>query len=186
MVYEYEKYYVNSTLRKEITEEEIKAYYEANKDNFELKQIIIQGIYVKVPKVAPRLNKLREFLEQDDKKDLDRLKSYCYRFATDFMLDKSTWVNFEELVANTPLMSIPNKVQWLEANKKVETSDDRYLYFLHVSDYKISNQQSPLEFVRDQIETIIINKRKTELASRLEREIYEKAQKSNAFEIYAR
>lgn len=186
MVYEYEKYYVNSALHKEVTEEEIKAYYEANKDNFELKQIIIQGIYVKVPKEAPRLNKLREFLEQDDKQDLERLKSYCYRFATDFMLDKNTWVNFEELVVNTPLMSIPNKVQWLQANEKVETSDDRYLYFLHVADYKISNQQSPLEFVRDQIETIIINKRKTELATRLEREIYEKAQKSNAFEIYVR
>lgn len=186
MVYEYEKYYVNTALHKEVTEEEIKEYYQANKDNFELKQIIIQGLYVKVPKEAPRLNRLREFLELDDKQDLEKLKSYCYRFSTDFMLDKNTWINFEELVVNTPLMSIPNKVQWLQANKKVETSDDRYLYFLNVVDYKISNQQSPLEFVRDQIETILINKRKTELAARLEREIYEKAQKSNAFEIYAR
>lgn len=186
MVYEYEKFYVNAALDKEVTEEEIKAYYEANKDNFELKQIIIRGFYVKVPKEAPRLNKLREFLEQKDDQDLEKLKSYCYRFATDFMLDKSTWVNFEELIVNTPLMSIPNKVQWLEANKKVETSDDRFLYFLNVADYKISNQLSPLEFVRDQIETIIINKRKTELAARLEKEIYEKAQKKNAFEIYAR
>ena len=186
MVYEYEKYYVNSALQKEVTEEEIKAYYEANKDNFELKQIIIRGLYVKVPKEAPRLNKLREFLEQNEEQDLERLKSYCYRFATDFMLDKGTWINFEELIANTPLMSIPNKVQWLEANKKVETSDEGYLYFLNVVDYKISNQLSPLEFVRDQIETIIINKRKTELAARLEKEIYEKAQKSNDFEVYAR
>ena len=186
MVYEYEKYYVNTSLQKEVTEEEIKAYYEANKDNFELKQIIMRGIYVKVPKAAPRLNKLRDFLELEKDDDLEKLKSYCYRFATDFMLDKNTWVNFEELVTNTPLMSIPNKVQWLAANKYVETSDDHYLYFLKVLNYKISNEISPLEFVREQIETIIINKRKTELAARLEKEIYEKAEKNDAFEIYSR
>ena len=184
MVYEYEKYYVNAALNREVTEGEIKAFYQANKDNFELKQIIVRGMFVKVPKEAPRLNNLREFLEMKDKDDKEKLKSYCYRFASDFMLDQATWVNFDELVTNTPLMSIPNKVQWLEANKYVETSDERYLYFLKVVDYKISNELSPLEFVRDQIETIIINKRKTELAARLEEEIYEKAQKSDAFEIY--
>lgn len=185
MVYEYEKHYVNATLQKEVNEEEVKAYYEAHKDNFELKQNIIKGLYVKVPKEAPRLNKLREFIEADDSEEKEKLKSYCYRFAADFMLDDAAWVNFEELMVNTPLMSIPNKVQWLRANKYVETSDDRYLYFLKITDYKISNELSPLEFVRDQIETIIINKRKAELAARLENEIYEKAQKSKAFDVYA-
>ncbi|WP_236613964.1 peptidylprolyl isomerase [Nafulsella turpanensis] len=184
MVYEYEKYYVNSTLNREVSEEEIKEYYEANKDNFELKQNIIRGIFIKVPKEAPRLNKLRDYLKLDEEKDRELLKSYCYRFATDFMLDEAAWVNFEELVVNTPLMSIPNKVQWLKENNYVETSGDHYLYFLKISDHKISNELSPLEFVSDQIKTIIINKRKTELAARLEKEIYEKAQKSDVFEIY--
>lgn len=184
MVYEYEKFYVNSALQKEVTEEEVAAYYEANKDNFELKQNIVKGIYVKVPKEAPRLNKLREFIALKEEDDREKLKSYSYRFASDFMLDNAVWVNFDELLMNTPLMSIPNKVQWLKANKYVETSDERYLYFLKIEDYKISNELSPLEFVRDQIETIIINKRKTELAARLEKEIYEKAQKSESFEIY--
>lgn len=185
MVYEYEKHYVNATLQKEVSEEEVKAYYEANKDNFELKQNIIKGQYVKVPKEAPRLNKLREFIEKEDPAEKEKLKSYCYRFASDFMLDDAAWINFEELMVNTPLVSIPNKVEWLKANKYVETSDDRYLYFLKITDYKISNELSPLEFVRDQIETIIINKRKAELATRLENEIYEKARKSNAFDVYA-
>lgn len=184
MVYEYEKHYVNATLEKKVSEAEIKEYYEANRDNFELKQNIIKGLYVKVPKEAPRIKKLKEFLEEDDDEDKEKLKSYCYRFASDFMLDEAAWVNFEEIIVNTPLISIPNKVQWLKANEYVETSDDRNLYFLKIFDYKISNELSPLEFVRDQIETIIINKRKAELAARLEKEIYEKAQKNNAFEVY--
>lgn len=184
MVYEYEKFYVNSALKKEVTEEEIAEYYEANKANFELKQNIIKGVYVKVPKEAPRLNRLKEFIKLEEKGDREKLKSYSYRYASDFMLDESTWVNFDELIMNTPFMSIPNKVQWLKANKQVEASDERYLYFLKIQDYKISNELSPIEFVRDQIETIIINKRKIELAARLEKEIYEKAQKSEVFEIY--
>jgi hypothetical protein len=185
MVYEYEKYYVNSALNKEVTEEEVAQYYEANKDNFELKQNIIKGIYVKVPTEAPRINSLKDFMKLEEEGDREKLKSYSYRFASDFMLDDAAWINFDELIMNTPFAGIPNKVQWLKENKWVETSDDRYQYFLKIQDYKISNELSPLEFVRDQIETIIINKRKIELAARLEKEIYEKAQKSKVFEIYA-
>lgn len=182
--YEYKKQYINQHLSLDVSEQETQAYYDQNKDNFVLKQNIIRGIYIKLPKEAPRINKLRDYLKLNEEDDLEKLRSYCYRFATDFLLDENTWVNFDELITNTPLAAIPNKVQWLQQNKFVETSDNEYLYFLKIREYKISNELSPIDFVREQIDNIIINKRKIELANRLEEEIYTKAQAEDAFEIY--
>jgi hypothetical protein len=73
---------------------------------------------------------------------------------------------FDELVKNSPLVEIPNKIQFLKAYPYYETSDDSYLYFLKVVKYRISDNISPLEFVKDDIRNIILNKRKVELAKK--------------------
>ena len=73
--------------------------------------------------------------------------------------------------------------QFLKANPYYETSDDAYLYFFKVVEYRISDNVSPLEFVKDDVRNIILNKRKVELAKRLEDEVYNKALDQKEFEI---
>jgi hypothetical protein len=185
MVYEFEKKYVNQRVESEVSEEEVKAYYEENKANFELKQNIIKGIFAKVPKEAPRIGRLRNLFESElDDEAREEIKSYCLSFAASYSLDDSVWYDFEDVVKNTPLVSIPNKVQFLKANNFIETSDDIYVYFVKVTDYKITDQISPLEFVRDDIVKIITNKRKVALTQKLEEDIYKEASENNEFEIY--
>ncbi len=80
-------------------------------------------------------------------------------------------------------MEIPNKIQFLKSNPYYETSDDTYLYFLKVDHYRISDNISPLEFVTDDIQNIILNTRKVALAKKLEDEVYAQAQNNEEFEI---
>ena len=185
MVYEFEKQYVNEELNKEVLEEEVLTYYKENIANFELKQNIIRGLYIKVPKEAPKIERLKRLIRSDKDKDKAELKSYCFRFATSYSLEDSLWVNFDEVIRNTPLISIPNKVQFLKENKYIETEDADFLYLIRVYDFKISDQTSPLEFVRDEIKDIIINKRKLELSRQLEEKIYNEAKENNDFEVYS-
>jgi hypothetical protein len=58
------------------------------------------------------------------------------------------------------------------------------LYFLKVDQYRISDNVSPQEFVKDDIRNIILNKRKVELAKQLEEEVYHAAQNEKEFEIF--
>ncbi|MEJ0030644.1 MAG: hypothetical protein WDO15_09865 [Bacteroidota bacterium] len=58
------------------------------------------------------------------------------------------------------LPEIPNKVQFLKSNPYYETSDAESMYFFKVDEYKISDNVSPMEFVRAEIKNIILNKRK--------------------------
>jgi hypothetical protein len=88
------------------------------------------------------------------------------------------------VINNSPLMELPNKTDFLRRNTYYETSDEDKRYFLKIIQYKIQNDTSPLEFVRDDIQKIILNKRKVALAKELEDEIYEKALKNEGFKIY--
>ncbi len=184
MGYEYQSYYINENLDTEVPVEEIQAYYDNNIDNFVLKQNIIRSKFIKVPVEAPRLNKVRSLLYSSRERDAEELNSYCLSFATAYELNDSIWMTFDEVVKNSPLAEIPNKVQFLRNNRYIESKDEQFKYYLKIEEYRISDNISPLEFVREDIRNIIINKRKVELAQQLEENIYETAKKNNGFEIF--
>lgn len=183
MIHEYQKLYITDKLDQSVTMEEIESYYRENKENFQLRQNIIKCRFVRLAKEAPKLNIFKRLFKSEDDKQLEELRSYCYQYATTFHLD-STWVNFDEVIENTPMVTIDNKIQFLRQNTYYETHDDEYLYFLKISEYKISDEISPIDWVYDDIEKIIINKRKVKLAKELEEGIYERAVQNSDFEVF--
>lgn len=183
LIHEYQKLYINEQLEEDVTPGEVEQYYHENKENFQLRQNIIRCRFVKLAKEAPKLNVFRRLFMSDNEKQFEELRSYCYQYATTFHLD-STWVNFDEVIENTPMVTLDNKIQFLRRNNFYETLDDNYQYFLKIMDYKISDEISPLEWVYDDIVRIILNKRKVELAKELEEGIYERAVQNRDFEIF--
>jgi hypothetical protein len=184
IAYEYQNQMVKKNLDTAISKQEIQDYYKANVDNFILKQNIVQATFIKVPKTAPRTDKVKEMIYSNREKDQRELKSYCLSFSAAYQIADSTWMVFDDLVRNSPLAEIPNKMQFLKANPYYETSDDSYLYFLKVDSYRITDNVSPLEFVKNEIKNIILNKRKVELARQLEDDVYKDAVAAEKIEIY--
>ncbi len=184
MVFEFKKEYIAQNLDTAITEEDIKEYYDSHIDNFLLKQNIIRGKYFQAPLEAPKLKKAKDWIRSGEEKDLEKLNSFCIQFATSYSLEDTLWINFDDLILNTPFQAIPNKIQFLKRNPFAESSDSLFQYCLLIKDYKIQDQLSPLEFVRDQITKILINKRKVELSKQLEEKILKEARQTKSFEIY--
>lgn len=184
--YEYQNFYIRQHLNDTISAKEIEAYYRTHQDNFLLKQNIVKGTYIKVPRTAPRTNKIKDLIFSRKEKDQNELKSYCLSFSSAYHWGDSSWIEFDKLVVNSPMAEIPNKIQFLKTIPYYESSDENYLYFLKVDDYKISDNISPLEFVKEDIRNILINKRKVELAKALEDEVYENAVSRKEFEIFDR
>jgi hypothetical protein len=182
-VYAYEKQYMIANLDTAVTEAQINEYYEQNKDNFELKQNIVKAMMMVVPKNSPRLSQVRKLI--DDKDNLDQLKEMAPNVATNYYLSDTAWIDFEELIANTPFMEeISNKMEVLRRNRLLESSDENNFYFIKVYDYKLSSDMSPLSFVKQRIRDIIINRRRVELRRRHENEILKQAEKDNNYEIF--
>ena len=185
MMHEFEKYNIARNIDTNISEEEIAQYYQENIVNFELKQNIIRGYFIQLSKDAPKLARFKRLLKSNKEEDIEELKSYAFSYGTKVHLDDSVWVNFDDVISTTPLMDIPNKTDFLRRNKYYEIPNDNYIFFLKISQYKIQNDTSPLEFVRDDIQKIILNKRKVRLAKKLEEDIYKNALENEDFKIYS-
>lgn len=184
MVHEYEKFYINQNLNKDISDEEIAKYYEEKSENFMLRQNIIRCLFAIIPKQAPQINTFRKQVRSYPNDNMEEIKSYCFRFATKSSLETEAWINFDEVLSTTPLANVQDRVTFLKTNSFIETSDEENIYYLRILDYKISNQVSPIEFVKEDIKSILINKKKEELRKKLEDEVYTKAEQENEFEIY--
>lgn len=184
MVHEFEMHYINQHLDKEISDEEIQNYYDEKFENFVLRQNILRCLFAMLPAEAPQIDNFRKLIRNYPDSNLEEIQSYCYRFASKSSLETELWINFDEVIGNTPLINVQDKALFLKNNSFVETSDDNYYYFIRVLDYKISNQIAPLEYIKDDIESILINKKKVELRKELEEEVYKVAKENNEFEIY--
>ena len=62
IAYEFQTYYIKENLDTAIKAAEIEKYYKENIDNFILKQNIIRATFIKVPKNAPQIKKVKEMI----------------------------------------------------------------------------------------------------------------------------
>ncbi|NHE55364.1 peptidyl-prolyl cis-trans isomerase [Cyclobacterium plantarum] len=184
IAYEYEKNFVEKTLDREVTQPEIQGYYEANKENFALKEIIVRTNFIKLEKSLPQKRQLERLLNSNQEGQKEELKDFAIRYANNYFIEDSTWIKFDDIIINTPLTQNNNQVQLLRNEKLISVDDETYSYYFKILEYRLRDQVPPLEFVRDEISKIIVNKRRVEIAEKLKRDIYNDALENNEFTIY--
>lgn len=184
IAYEFEKNYVEKTLDKDVTQKEIEEYYTNNNQNFALKEIIVRTNFVKLEKNIPQRRQLERLLNSNSESQKEELKEFAIRYANNYFMEDSTWINFDDIILNTPLTKNNNHVQLLRNEKLIHVDDETYAYYFKILEYRLQDQVPPLEFVKDEISKIIVNKRRAEIAEKLKRDIYNNALENNEFTIY--
>lgn len=178
--------YIAENLDTLITDHQIRAYYEANKANFELKQNIVKGLLFKISDQTPNKAKAYAWLRSRNPSDWEQLRSYAFSYTQNPVISDTTWIPLADLIRNTPLRNeIKNEVQFLATQHYATATDGEYFYMLKIFEYKIADQTSPLEFVKEQIRDILLNQRKMSLQHQLEVSLLEKAKRSNNYKITA-
>ncbi|MEM6643455.1 MAG: peptidyl-prolyl cis-trans isomerase [Bacteroidota bacterium] len=183
MVHAFEQKYIEANLDDEVSAEEIETYFGEKSENFILRQNLAKCIYFKIPSQAPQTWRFRRSIKKYPEDSIG-LWEYANVHATKVFTEDSLWVKFDEILLETPLIEVSDKAQFLKRNTYVEVSDDKFTYFLRIFDYKLVGEIAPLEFISEQVKDVIINKRKIALKRELEKNIYNEAVRSNAFEIY--
>lgn len=181
LTYIYESELVKQKLDTTVTEEEIEKYYNDNQNNFQLKNNIIKVRYLKIPKSAPKLEKVRSWYKSDSEKDVKLLEDYSYQFATDYFFNDDEWLLFDELLQKIPIKTYDQE-QFLRNNRFIEIPDSSYLFLVNIRGFKIKESQSPLSFEKENIKNLILNKRKLALISEMEKDAYQDALKNEQIE----
>lgn len=184
MVYEFEKSYVTSNSSAEISNAEIEEYYENNKESFSLKEIIVRTNFFKLEKSNPQNRPLERLLTLNRDNVETSIRQIALDHASNYYMEDSTWVRFEDVIVNTPLAANNNKVELLRNNKLIKVDDEVYSYYFKILDYKLQDQIPPLDFVREEISKILTNKKRVALVEQLQKDIYNRALENNEFKIY--
>ncbi|GAB4124220.1 MAG: peptidylprolyl isomerase [Raineya sp.] len=184
LTHEFEKQYVAKNFSDKVLEEEIKEFYEKNKQEFELRQNIVKAIFIKLDAKSKEKDDFIKLMPSDKPEEKKELLELCNEKAASYYLQDTTWIDFDELVRLTPFEGVPNKISFLKNNRFSQMQEGEFVYLLQIKEYKISEQTSPLEFVKERIRSMILNQRKTTLIKKLEDELYKKAQNNKEFQIF--
>jgi hypothetical protein len=185
IIYTYESKLINQLLDTNVSDQEIQNYYNANSDNFQLKDNIIKVNYVKLELKSPLKAKIKNMLfsKKEDVNIKNQLIDICSENAVNFYLDDDAWLLFDDLLKEIPIETYDQEA-YLKSNRTIETKDDNFYYLINIKDFKTRESVSPLSFERDNIRNIIINKRKLELIQKMHKEVFDEATKNNDFKIY--
>ncbi|WP_066633148.1 hypothetical protein [Labilibacter marinus] len=166
-----------------ITTQEIEAYYNEMSVNFKLNEHIIQGIFIKVPLNAPKLNKLKQWYRSENPEDYIRLEEYCYQNAQKFDNFLDRWVALHEISELLP-KPMPNHPQFLDYNKFYETKDSTSHYLVSIRAYHKMEEVAPVNYVEDKIKAILLNKKRLEFIQNLGDELYDEGLKQKVIKFY--
>ena len=183
ITFAYEQELVRQRLDTTVTEQEIEQYYNDNKQNFLLKSNIVKATFIKAAKKSPKIDKLKTWFNSSKEKDRQLLEEFCFQYAIDYSLNDNDWMQFDDLLKRVPIKTY-DKEEFLRNNRNIETADSVNIYLIKITDFKTNESVSPLDFVKDNIKNLIINKRKLALIEQMQKSAFDQALKNNDFEIY--
>lgn len=181
IIYAYQKEYIRQYLDTVVSLEEIESYYNNHKNDFILKDNIVDIAYVKFRLDAKKIDKAKKWFASDKEEDLLTLEDFCYSNAIDFSFKKENWMALEVVSSIVPVELGPHD---LKIGIIIEAKDSAAYYMVKINDYKLKNTIPPLSFEIESIRNIIINKRKLKLIEGLEHSLYKTALANKEFEVY--
>lgn len=170
--------YTNQLLREQffsnVSDAELLAYYNANKEHFNLKEDIIKGLYLKVPADSHELANFQKWYRQGNDAAVENIEKNTLQNAVGYEYFYGRWVSFNEVIENMPL-TIDNTQQYLRANKNIEVRDSSFVYLLNIREYKLAGTEAPYEYMKSHLLEIYTEQRRADYLKQVEKDLYDKA-----------
>lgn len=166
-----------------ISENQLKRFYEENKNSFLLNEELVQLRYIHVGKNNTSISKIKQQLNRFNQEDIEELNKKLIQFKT-HSLNDSVWVQAVNVLNAIPVITHENFDQLLKKSNFIELQDSLGVYLIHIKDVLLRNEVAPIDYVKPTIEQIILNGRKLETIKKIEKDIIEDAIRNKNFEKF--
>lgn len=183
LVHQYQEKMLEQKYSPLITSREVEGYYHEMQENFKLQENILKGAFLKVPRSAPDLSKVRRWMRGFTTENIVEMEAYAFQNARLFDQFLDYYVPFQRINGNLPV-PLKNEARFLQYNKFYETGDDENLYFIAITDYHTAGSIAPLDYVEERIKAILLNKKRGAFIKNLEKELYEEALQEKIINFY--
>lgn len=182
LIEKYKQEYIKQYLDTGITLVQIESYYNEYPESFILNNDIVKAYYFKFNS-NENVNLFRQYFLSDNKDAITKMLDFANNKAADYIDFSQNWIDLS-IISNILPISLNNAESVVNQSKRIQTRDKNYIYFVYFTDYKLKGQKMPFDFAEEQIKTILLNKRKTNLINQLEVKIYKNAVKNGRIKVY--
>lgn len=182
LIHRYQQQLLNQKLDTVLTPADIRNYYDNHPEKFTLGSTIVKAVYVEIPKTLAKTDQIRRWMSENSARSMSELESYSFQYASKYDHFNNDWVDFGTILGRIPGVK-DEPEQLLRSSKFHQFSDLNNYYYVLVNDYIFAGEKAPFDFVKDRIESLILNTRKMDFLQDLEKNIYEKGKRENRFTI---
>ena len=176
----YEERLVDKRMSKTITDSTVLALYQQMPERFKLDESIMKGMLVVVPKDAPNIQKLRQWMAAQS---LDKIEKYAYQNASGYELFTEQWKTTTEIIRLVPMerADLENR---LKGTNHIEVADSSKIYLLQITDKVMRGESMPVEYARPEIEKMILSARRVEFMRKERERLYNEAIQERKIHFY--
>ena len=179
----YQERLVEQQLKQTLSEEDVAAFYNSNAELFKLEEAQLQGLFLKLPLSAPRLQSVRKWLTKMSPEDIENIEKYNITNAVIYDYFVDSWRPLSAIAAKMPL-TVEMLLKSLDKDTFVEVVDTAYIYMLSTVARLDKGEQTPLELASDEISSLLINSKKTNFVKEVKSDLYDKALENGEIVFY--
>lgn len=179
----YQERLVEQQLNQTLAEEEIEAFYNSNSELFKLDEAHLQGLFLKLPLAAPRLQSVRKWLTKMTPEDIENLEKYNITNAVTYEYFIDSWRSLPAIAAKMPLTA-EALLKSMEKKTFIEIADTAHIYMLSVAALLAKGEQKPLELASDEISSLLINSKRANFVKKVKGDLYDKALEAGEIKFY--
>lgn len=181
---EYRRRMAESHTPSTFSEDTLRAYYQANKEDFVTERPLVEGIYLKVPDNAKNLNLIRRLYRSDRQEDIDRLEKEVLNLAIHYDYFRDKWVDWDQIERHIPYDFGANPDAFLKGRDHFETTAGGFVYLLDIKDVLPTGSTLPFENAKQPISERLTARLRAEYDSQLMTDLYNRSVADGKIQIF--
>ena len=183
VIHSYQQKMMNEKMQNVLADTALQVFYQNNRDRFLTGHDLVKGVFIKVPKSAPGLDRLKRIYRKNDDKAFQQIETFCVQNNGNVEYFYDHWVLFIDLLANVSY-EISNPSEFLRTHSSLDVVVGDYQYLLYIEDYVSAGSTAPYEYVKDEVRSVVTNTKKTEFLHRYEQDLFVSAKKKGKITYY--
>ena len=178
----YEQQLVSTQLDSTINDDELNAYYEATKEQYQLEKPIVRCLFIRVPYPTPEEEALADLWDNGNPQDTATLREYTDRYAEIALLAPEAWYGLDEIAAQLPEGTLT--ADNVNSKREFSQQDGTNRYYFRLYELKPRKEIAPLSYVLNQTKRAILQGRKQEVLERAREAIFDRELRRSNIEFY--
>lgn len=166
-----------------VSQSQLKSFYEREKENFKLKEKLVQLRFIELPTEFLNKGEVIKRLKSFTEEDMVYLDSIGVQFRK-LNFNDSIWIRASRVIEEIPPLTFDNQDLYLKKSQFFELEDSIGVYLARINDVRQVNEIAPLSFIEPTIKQVLLSRRKLDYIRKLETELIDEAIKQNEFEVY--